>query len=70
MLKFLKKSKVVVIASGTQDIIIKYGFDYKQVYTSRTYTKDFIGGSSEYNIAEYNIVNTPLAQQLTKWILT
>ena len=55
MLKFLKKSKVVVIASGTQDIIIKYGFDYKQVYTSRTYTKDFIGGSAEYHIAEYNI---------------
>ena len=54
-LKFLKKASVVVIAAGTQDIIFKYGFDYKNEYTSRTYTKDFIGGSAEYNIAEYNI---------------
>jgi len=55
ILKFLKKAKVIVIASGTQDVIIKYGFDYKTEYTSRTYLKDFSGGSSEYNIAEYNI---------------
>ena len=54
-LKFLKKAKVIVIASGTQDIIIKYGFDYKTYYTPRTYTKDFSGANSEYNIAEYNI---------------
>jgi len=54
-LKFLKKTSVIVIAAGTQDIIFKYGFDYKTVYTSRTYTKDFIGGSAEYNIAEYNV---------------
>jgi len=25
------------------------------VFTSRTHTKDFVGGASEYNIAEYNI---------------
>lgn len=54
-LKFLKKAKVIVIASGTQDIVIKYGFDYKNTYSSRTYTKDFIGGTSQYNISEYNI---------------
>ena len=54
-LKFLKKASVIVIASGTQDIVFKYGFDYKTTYTSRTFTKDFIGGSAEYNIAEYNI---------------
>jgi len=54
-LKFLKKAKVILIASGTQDIVIKYGFDYKVSYTPRTYTKDFVGGNSEYNIAEYNI---------------
>ena len=54
-LKFLKKASVIVIAAGTQDIIFKYGFDYKTTYTSRTYTKDFIGGSAEYNIAEYNV---------------
>lgn len=55
MLKFLKKAKVIVIASGTQDIVVKYGFDYKTNYSSRIYTKDFVGSSSEYNIAEYNI---------------
>ena len=54
-LKFLKKASIVVIASGSQDIIFKYGFDYKTTYSSRTYTKDFIGGTAEYNIAEYNI---------------
>ena len=54
-LKLLKRASLVVIASGTQDIVFKYGFDYQNVYTSRTYTKDFIGGSAEYNIAEYNI---------------
>lgn len=54
-LKFLKKAKVIVIASGTQDIVIKYGFDYKNTYSSRTYAKDFVAGNSEYNIAEYNI---------------
>jgi hypothetical protein len=54
-LKFLKKAKVILIASGSQDIVIKYGFDYKLSYTPRTYTKDFIGANSEYNIAEYNI---------------
>lgn len=54
-LKFLKKARVILIASGTQDIVIKYGFDYKTTYSSRTYTKDFVGSSSEYNIAEYNI---------------
>jgi len=54
-LKFLKKASVVVIAAGTQDVVFKYGFDYKTTYTSRTFTKDFIGGSSEYNIAEYNV---------------
>ena len=54
-LKFLKKANVIVIASGSQDIIMKYGFDYKNTYISRTYTKDFVGGTAEYNISEYNI---------------
>ncbi|CAB4240802.1 hypothetical protein UFOVP22_8 [uncultured Caudovirales phage] len=54
-LKFLKKASLIVIASGSQDIIMKYGFDYKTTYSSRTYTEDFTGGSGEYNLAEYNI---------------
>lgn len=54
-LKFLKKASMVIIASGTQDVIFKYGFDYQNVYSSRTFTKDFIGGTAEYNISEYNI---------------
>ena len=54
-LKFLKKASMVIIASGSQDVIFKYGFDYQTVYSSRTYTKDFTGGDAEYNISEYNI---------------
>ena len=54
-LKMLKKASLIIIASGSQDIIMKYGFDYKTSYSSRTYTDNFIGGSSEYNVAEYNI---------------
>ena len=54
-LKFLKKASMVVIASGSQDVIFKYSFDYLNTYSSRTYTKDFIGGTAEYNISEYNI---------------
>lgn len=54
-LKLLKKAKIIMIASGSQDIILKYGFDYNTYYSPRTYTKDFIGANSEYNIAEYNI---------------
>lgn len=54
-LKFLKKAKIIIIASGSQDIIVKYGFDYSTTYSSRTFTKDLIGGSAEYNIAEYNL---------------
>lgn len=53
-LKILKKAKVIVIASGTQDVIMKYGFDYKTDFTSRAYTKDFIGTGVNYNIAEYS----------------
>ena len=53
-LKLLKKAKVIVIASGSQDIILKYGFDYKTDFTSRVYTKDFIGSGVEYSIAEYS----------------
>ena len=54
-LKFLKKASMVVIASGTQDIVFKYSFDYQTSYSSRTYSKDFVGGTAEYNISEYNI---------------
>jgi len=54
-LKFLKKASMVLIASGSQDVIFKYGFEYKNVYSSRTYTKNFTGGDAEYNISEYNI---------------
>jgi hypothetical protein len=54
-LKLLKKAKIIMIASGSQDVILKYGFDYNTYYSPRTYTKNFIGANSEYNIAEYNI---------------
>ncbi len=54
-LKFLKKASLVLVASGTQDVVVKYGFDYQAQYTSRTYTRDFLVGTSEYNLSEYNI---------------
>lgn len=54
-LKFLKSTKVVVIASGSQDIVIKYGFDYQTSYSAVAYTKDFSGVPSEFNIAEYGV---------------
>lgn len=53
-LKLLKKAKVVVIASGNQDIIIKYGFDYSSDFSSRVYTKDFAGASAQYGVSEYS----------------
>lgn len=54
-LKFLKKAKIIVIAAGSQDIIVKYAFDYSQFYNSRTFTRNFMSGISEYNIAEYGV---------------
>lgn len=53
-LKLLKKAKVIVIASGSQDVIMKYGFDYRTDFNSRVFTKDFIGTGGEYSIAEYS----------------
>lgn len=52
-LKLLKKAKVIVIASGSQDIVFKYGFDYKSDFSSRVYTKDFSGATAQYGISEY-----------------
>lgn len=54
-LKFLKKASLVVIAGGSQSIIMKYGFDYKTVFSSRTSTVVFNTSTAEYNISEYNI---------------
>jgi hypothetical protein len=52
-LKLLKKTTVVFIGSGRQDVVIKWGFDYGTVYTSRVYTKDTDLGESFFNVDEY-----------------
>lgn len=56
-LKLLKKASLITIGSGKQDYIIKYGFDYKTVYTSRVYSRDIDLGESFYNIDEYYNAN-------------
>jgi hypothetical protein len=43
----------VFIGSGKQDVVIKWGFDYGTVYTSRVYTKDTDLGESFFNVDEY-----------------
>jgi hypothetical protein len=52
-LKLLKKTTVVFIGSGKQDVVIKWGFDYGTVYTSRVYTRDTDLGESFFNVDEY-----------------
>ena len=54
-LKFLKKGSVLIIGNSTQDVIMKYGFDYNSLFQSRIYFGSTSNTVSEYNIAEYNI---------------
>jgi hypothetical protein len=54
-LKFLKKGSVLVIGNTTQDVIMKYGFDYNSLFQSRVYFGNTSNTISEYNVAEYNI---------------
>ena len=54
-LKFLKKGSVLIIGNDTQDVVIKYGFDYNTLFESRIYFGNTNNPISEYNIAEYGI---------------
>ena len=54
-LKFLKKGSVLVIGNDTQDVVMKYGFDYNSLFQSRVFFGSTNNTISEYNIAEYNI---------------
>lgn len=54
-LKFLKKTRIVIIGNETQDFVIKYGFDYSINFTPRYYFNQSAQQPSEYNIAEYGI---------------
>lgn len=54
-LKILKKAKIIVIASGAQDLVFKYGFDYKTDFTGVTFDDRNAVSVSEYGIAEYGI---------------
>jgi hypothetical protein len=53
-LKVLKKIGFVVIGGSGDAVAIKWGFDYKESYSSETKTLD-TGAVYEYNIGEYNI---------------
>jgi hypothetical protein len=54
-LKFLKKGSVLIIGNETQDVVMKFGFDYNSLFQSRVYFGNTNNSVSEYNIAEYNI---------------
>jgi hypothetical protein len=54
-LKFLKKGGVLIIGNTTQDVIMKFGFDYNTLFESRVFFGNTLNSASEYNIAEYNI---------------
>lgn len=54
-LKILKKAKIIVIGSGGQDLVFKYGFDYKTNFTGVTFNDGGASTVSEYGIAEYGI---------------
>jgi hypothetical protein len=72
--KFLKKASLVVIGSGDQDFVFKYGYDYTINYSSQVITTNLgifdyskYNTDAEYNIAEYasagigiNNVSVPL----------
>jgi len=57
----LKKISVVVIGGTNQNLIIKWGFDFKTNYLSAT-TVIPVQGVSEYNIAEYGANATVVAE--------
>lgn len=54
-LKLLKKGGVLIIGNDTQDVIMKYGFDFNSSFESRVYFGNTSNPVSEYNIAEYGI---------------
>lgn len=54
-LKFLKKGNALIIGSKTQDLVMKYGFDYQILSESRIFLGSTDDGASLYNIAEYGI---------------
>jgi hypothetical protein len=54
-LKFLKKAGVLIIGNTTQDVVMKFGFDYNTLFQSRVFFGSTSNSASEYNVAEYNI---------------
>jgi len=57
----LKKISVVVIGGTNQNLIIKWGFDFKANYLSATTTIP-VQGVAQYNIAEYGANATVVAE--------
>ena len=54
-LKFLKKGGVLIIGNQTQDVVMKFGFDFNSTFDSRVFFGSTNNPVSEYNIAEYGI---------------
>lgn len=56
--KLLKRVNWVVVGGSQQEVVTKYGFDYKDAYRSVTETLPLANiseyGTGEYNIAEYS----------------
>jgi hypothetical protein len=54
-IKFLKKGGILLIGNSTQDVVVKFGFDYNTLFENRVFFGNTGNLASEYNIAEYNI---------------
>lgn len=54
-LKFLKKGGVLIIGNATQDVVMKYGFDFNSTFNSRVYFGSTNNPVAEYNLSEYGI---------------
>jgi hypothetical protein len=54
-LKFLKKGNALIIGNRTQDLVMKYGFDYGLLFQSRIFLGSTDDSASNYNIDEYGV---------------
>jgi hypothetical protein len=54
-IKFLKKGGILLIGNSTQDVVVKFGFDYNTLFENRVFFGNTGNNASEYNIAEYGI---------------
>lgn len=64
--KVLKKLVPTLIAGGSTEVVIKWGYDYSQSFSSAPLALPAVN-AAEYNIAEYNIAEfSPTSQEILK----